>query len=204
MFLLHFRLKSFFDFRCIKLLSREIVYTGAAQRDVRLASLRKQGTVSVFVKGSLHRLDMSRLKYVSLGKNYYGLSGFKVIYDGRELLSLASKHEAETFITKYLRSIGKIGMTEQPPVKARYRPQRRKKSKICGIIWTPQSSMYVGSNYDMGSHTTLESAKAALDKKNTVLYGRNEKLGSVICALVTFRNFEVQLLHLNPNLAQKC
>ena len=148
------------------------MYTGAAQRDVCLASLRKQGTVSVFVKGSLHRLDMSRLKYVSFGKNYYGRSSFKVIYDGRELLSLASKHEAETFITKYLRSIGKIGMTEQPPVKARYRPQTGKKSKICGIIWKPQSGMYVGSNYDMESHTTLESAKAAFDKKKSEQFSK--------------------------------
>ena len=142
------------------------MYTGAAQRDVRLASLRTQGTAFVFAKDSLHRLDMSRLKYVSFGKNYYGRSGFKVIYDGKQLLSLASEHEAEAFITKHLRSIGKIGMNDPPPVKARCRPEAMKKSKICGIIWRPQSGMYVGSNYDIGSHTTLESAKAALDQKN--------------------------------------
>ena len=107
-----------FRYCCIKSLSREIVYTGAAQRDVRLASLRKQGTVSVFVKGSLHRLDMSRLKHVSFEKKRDGRSGFKVIYDGKQLLSLASKHEAEAFITKHLRSIGNIGMNDPPPCKS--------------------------------------------------------------------------------------
>ena len=153
-----------FRYCYVKSLSRKIVYTDAVQRDVRLASLRTQGTAFVFLKDSLHRLDMRRLRYVSFEKKRDGRSGFKVIYDGKQLLSLASKHEAEAFITKHLRSIGKIGMNDPPPVKARCRPKAMKKSKICGIILRPQSGMYVGSNHDIGSHTTLESAKAALDK----------------------------------------
>ena len=112
-----------FRYCCIKSLSRNRVYTGAAQRDVRLASLRTQGSAFVFLKDSLRRLDMSRLKYVSFEKKRDGRSGFKVIYDGKQLLSLASKHEAEAFITNHLRSIGKIGMNGRPPVKARCRPK---------------------------------------------------------------------------------
>ena len=92
--------------------------------------------------------------------------GFNVIYNGKQLLSLATKHEAEAFITKHLRSIGKIGTNDPPPVKARYRPKATKKSKTCGIILRPQSGIYVGSNHDIGSHTTPESAKSALDQTN--------------------------------------
>ncbi len=145
-------------------MSRNILYTGAAQRDVHLASLRTRDSAFVSVKGSSHRPDMSRLKHVSFEKKD-GRSGFKVIYNGKQLLSLASKRDAEAFITKHLRSIGKISMNDPPPVKARCRPQVKPKSKICGIIWRPESRMYEGSNHYIGKHTSLESAKAALDRK---------------------------------------
>ena len=100
-----------------------------------------------------------------LRKKTDGRSGFKVIYNGKQLLSLASKRDAEAFITKHLRSIGKIGMNDRPPVKARCRPKVRQKSKICGIILRPKLSLYEGSNHNIGKHTSLESAKAALDRK---------------------------------------
>ena len=67
-----------FRYCCIKSLSRKIVYTGAAQRDVRLASLRTQETAFVFVKDSLHVLEMNRLKYMSFEKKRNGRSGVKV------------------------------------------------------------------------------------------------------------------------------
>ena len=69
---------------------------------------------------------MSRLKHVSFEQKSDGRSGFKVIYNGKQLLSLASKQDAEVFITEHLRSIGKIGMTDRPPLKARCRPKVRK------------------------------------------------------------------------------
>ena len=146
-------------------MSRNILYTGAAQRDVHLASLRTRYSAFVSVKDISHRPDMSRLKHVSFEKKRDGRSGFKVIYNGKQLLSLASKQDAEAFITKHLRSIGKIGMNDPPPVKAKCRPRAKPKSKICGIIWRPESRMYEGSNHYIGKHTSLESAKAALDRK---------------------------------------
>ena len=80
-------------------------------------------------------------------------------------MSLASEQDAEAFITKHLRSIGKIGMNDRPPVKARCRPKVKQKSKICGIILRPELRLHEGSNHNIGKHTSLESAKAALDRK---------------------------------------
>ena len=57
---------------------------------------------------------MSRLKHVSFERKSDGRSGFKVIYDGKQLLTLASKKEAEACITNHLRSIGKIGVNDRP------------------------------------------------------------------------------------------
>ena len=54
----------FSRYRCIRSFSSNLVYTGALQRDVHLASLRVQDSVFVFSKDSLHRLDMSRLEHV--------------------------------------------------------------------------------------------------------------------------------------------
>ena len=126
-----------------------------------------------------------------------GRSGFKVSYSGKQVLSLASKRDAEAFITKHLRSIGKIGMNDPPPVKARCRPKVKQKSKLCGIILRPESRLDEGSNHNIGKHTSLESAKAALDRKvkdgsikpkGTVLKsglraGRISKLGSATRAV---------------------
>ena len=72
---------------------------------------------------------MSRLKHVSFEQKSDGRSGFKVIYNGKQLLSLASKQDAEAFITKHLRSIGEIGMNGRPPVKARCRPKAMKNQR---------------------------------------------------------------------------
>ena len=94
------------------------MYTGAAQRDVQLADLRTRGSAFVFLRRCLPRLDMSRLKYVSFEEKSDGRSGYKVIYNGKRLLSLALKQDAEAFITKHLRSIGKIGEHDRPPVKS--------------------------------------------------------------------------------------
>ena len=86
-------------------------------------------------------------------------------YNGKQLLSLASKQDAEVLITDHLRSTGKIGMNDRPPLKARCRPKAMKKSKICGAILRPETGFYVGSNHVIGKHTSLESARAALDQK---------------------------------------
>ena len=102
---------------------------------------------------------------MSLERKSDGRSGFKVIYDVKQLLTLESKKEAEACITKHLRSIGKIGVKDRPPVKARCRPKAKKKSNICGIILRRETGMYVGSNHDIGSHTTLGSAKTSLDQR---------------------------------------
>ena len=99
------------------------------RQGVHLASLRTRDSAIVSVKDSSHRLDMSRLKHVSFEQKSDGRSGFKVIYNGKQLLSLASKRDAEAFITKHLRSIGKIGMNDPPPVKARCRPKVKQESK---------------------------------------------------------------------------
>ena len=145
----------------------------------------------------MHRLGMSRLKHVSFEEKSDDRSGFKVIYDGKQLLSLASKQDAEAFITKHLRSIGEIGKNHPPPLKAKYRPRVKPKSKICGIIWRPQSRVYEGSNHSIGKHTSLESAKAALDRKmkdgsikpqgkvfkSGLRLGRISKLGSEVRAV---------------------
>ena len=177
-------------------MSRYILYTGAAQRDVHLASLRTRDSAFVSVKDSSHRLDMSRLKHVTFEHKSDGRSGFKVVYKGKQLLSLASKQDAEAFITKHLRSIGKIGMNDPPPLKAKCRPRVKPKSKICGIIWRPESRLYEGSNHYIGKHTSLESAKAALDRKmkdgsikpkgrvlkSGLRLGRISKLGSEVRA----------------------
>ena len=55
-----------------------MLYTGASPRDVRSVSLRTQETTFVFVKDSLHVLEMSRLKYLSFEKKRNGRSGVKV------------------------------------------------------------------------------------------------------------------------------
>ena len=60
--------------------SRNIVYTGAAQRDVHLASLRTQESAFVFWKDSLHRLDMSRLGHVFLRKKEMAVRGLKLFF----------------------------------------------------------------------------------------------------------------------------
>ena len=54
----------FSRYRCIRSFSSNLVYTGALERDVHLASLRVQDSVFVFSKDSLHRLHMSRLEQV--------------------------------------------------------------------------------------------------------------------------------------------
>ena len=128
-FVLHFRLNCLSRCSSISALSRNLLYTGAAQRDVHLTSLRARDSAFVSVKDISHRPDMSRLKHVSFEKKKDGRSGFKVIYDGKQLLSLASKRDAEDFITKHLRSIGKIGKNDPPPLKAKCRPRVKPKSK---------------------------------------------------------------------------
>ena len=60
----------FSRYRCIRSFSSNLVYTGALQRDVHLASLRVQDSVFVFSKDSLHRLDMSRLEHVCVKEKW--------------------------------------------------------------------------------------------------------------------------------------
>ena len=60
----------FSRYRCIRSFSSNLVYTGALQRDVHLASLRVQDSVFVFSKDSLHRLDMSRLEHVCVEEKW--------------------------------------------------------------------------------------------------------------------------------------
>ena len=154
-----------FRYCYVKSLFRKILCTDAVQRDVRLARLKTQETAFLCWEDSLRQLDMSRLKYVSFEKKTDGRKGFKVIYNGKQLLSLASKHEAEAFITKHLRSIGNIGTHDPPPVKARYRPKATKKSKICGIILRPQSGMYVGCNHDIGESYDSRECESGIGSK---------------------------------------
>ena len=67
-FVLHFRLNCLSRCSSISALSRNLLYTGAAQRDVHLTSLRARDSAFVSVKDILHRPDMSRLNHVSFEK----------------------------------------------------------------------------------------------------------------------------------------
>ena len=71
-----------FRYCCSRSFSRNIVYTGAAQRDVHLASLRTRDSAFVSVKDSSHRLDMSRLKYVSFEKKQMAALVLKLFTTG--------------------------------------------------------------------------------------------------------------------------
>ena len=64
-FILHFRLNCLSRCCSNSAFFRNILYTGATQRDVHLASLRTRDSAFVSVKDSSHRADMSRLKHVS-------------------------------------------------------------------------------------------------------------------------------------------
>ena len=97
-----------------------------------------------------------------------GRDGYRVQYAGKQLLSTASKVEAESFITKYLREAGKIGHKEAAPLKAKFRKKAMKKSNISGITLRA-GGFYEGTSLPIGRHATLESAevqlRAAIKKK---------------------------------------
>ena len=124
---------------------------------------------------------MSKLKYVSEEVKSDGRSGFKVQYEGRQLLTMATKTEAHTFITKHLRKVGEFGPEEKAPVKAKFRMKATKPSNICGIVFKPAQGFYEGSSFNIGRHSDIKNAKAALDRELKKRQGDDaRRLGSEV------------------------